>query len=144
MVSQFLSQVFQRKAWDVFISKLCATANIQRRLSGVFLVRSCLKEYGEAWAKCSQMGGVGNKNHANGQREGWSGLFKRGSGGGVGRERHWEGRQTSNYLIRGNPKEGTGSWHILWLGVNTSDNKEREKHDSRVLTDASRIPLALE
>ena len=80
--------MFQRKAWDIFISELCAIANIQQRLSGVFLVRSCLKEYGEAWAKCSQMGGVGNKNHANGQKEGRSGLFKRGSGGGVGRERH--------------------------------------------------------
>lgn len=64
--------------------------------------------------------------------------------GWVGREKHWEGRQTGNYLIRGNPKDGTGSWHIIWLGINTSDNKEKEKHDSSVLTDASRLPLALE
>ena len=45
--------------------------------------------------------------------------------GWVGREKHWEGRQTGNYLIRGNPKDGTGSWHIIWLGINTSDNKEK-------------------
>lgn len=106
-------------------------------------MRSCLKEYGEAWARCGQMAGVGNKNHVDGRREGQSGLCKRlwRRGGTV---KALGGRQTSNYLIRGSPEEGTGPWHIIWLGINTSDIKEKEKHDSSVLTDASRLRLALE